>query len=588
MKKIGYFMALLVFSLSSCELNELPKATATPEDIFGTESGLRTYSYSFYNALPSVSNAYQLDAMADYGAVNSLNTFIRDGAFTAETSSGWDWSQLRNINHFIENCANSQVSETTRNNFLGIARFFRAYFYYEKIVRFGDVPWVDQALGIEDTDVLFAGRDSRTVIMDRVMEDLDFAYANITDNGTDGTLINKWTALGLKTRVALFEASFRKYHDELGLQGTANTFYQHVVDAATELMANGPYSLYTGQGVELSQRQLFVSDAPVTTEVMLAVAASKDLAVLGDANWWWTSATYGPRYSLVRPFINTILNIDGTPYTDRSSYNTETFYEECQARDHRLAQLIRTPGYQRNGVTTVPNFASHTYTGYQPIKYALDDPQYDNSGLNTNALPLMRYAEVLLNFAEAKAELGTLTDADWSASIGALRARSGITGGLNNLPTTADTYLQQTFFPNVSDPVLLEIRRERQVELALEGFRFNDLKRWKLGELMAELPWTGIYVPALNQLVDLDNNGTTDVVFYDGSTSGPTITVPSGTARVPIGGPSTNFQTLTADKHLEWFKAQPRTWYTDGRQYYYPIPATAITKNNNLEQNPGW
>jgi len=200
----------------------------------------------------------------------------------------------------------------------------------------------------------------------------------------------------------------------------------------------------------------------------------------------------------------------------------------------------------------------------------------------------MRYAEVLLNYAEAKQELGTFTDADWSKTIGALRARAGISSGINSLPTKVDSYLKNTFFPEVNNPVLLEIRRERQVELALEGFRFNDLKRWKLGPLMANLPWTGIYIPALDKLIDIDHNGTPDVVFYEGSKSAPSITVPAGVAKVAIGGKSTNFQTMTSDNHLEWFKAVKRTWDDNNKQYLYPIPSAAIVLNSNLTQNPGW
>lgn len=586
-RNIWFALGLSVCLFSACELDETPQASASEGDIFGTENGLKTYSFSFYNNITSGSNSFKGDAMADYGAVNSLNDFLVDGAYSAETSSGWSWSTLRNINHFIANCTSPNLSDEVKNDYIGIARFFRAWFYYDMITRFGDVPWVDRPLGIDD-EALFAGRDSRTLVMEKIMEDLDFAYNNIKATGSDGTLITKWTALGLKTRIALFEGTFRKYHPELGLQSTADIYLQHVVDAAEELMSKGPHSLNTAQGVENSQRQLFISDNPVTSEVMLAVAFSKDLAILNDANWWWTSATYGPRYSLVRPFINTILNIDGTPYTDRASYKTEMFYEECAGRDHRLSQLIRTPGYSRNGVAAPPNFASHTYTGYQPIKYTLDDPYYDNGSYNTNAVPLMRYAEVLLNYAEAKAELGTLYDPEWKKTIGALRARAGVTGGINTLPTVVDNYLKQTFFPEVNNPIILEVRRERQIELALEGFRFNDLRRWNRGELMAELEWSGMYVPALNQLIDLDHNGSFDVVFYDGSQTGPSIEVPSGVAKVPIGGKTTNFQTLTPDKHLEWFKAQKRTWSSNGRQNYYPIPATAITKNENIEQNPGW
>jgi len=574
--------------LSACKLDETPKATASAEEIFGTESGLKTYSYSFYNALPSGTNAYELDAMADYGAVNNMDNFIREGAYSAETSTGWSWTELRNINHFIDNCTNPEVDEVLRNNYIGIARFFRAYFYYNMVVRFGDVPWVDHALAVDEDDILYAGRDSRAVVMQHVMEDLDFAYNNIAATTSDGTTITKWTALGLKTRAALFEASFRRYHTELdnthpGIRDEVDQYYQYVIDAAKILMEAKPYSLYTGQGVELSQRQLFISDAPVTQEVMLAVALSKEQSVMGDANWWWTSATYGPRYSLVRPFINTILNLDGTPYTDRPNYNTQEFFDECQDRDYRLAQLIRTPGYMRNGVASPPNFASFSYTGYQPIKYTLDDPYYDNAATNTNALPLMRYAEILLNYAEARAELGQITADDWQKTVGALRARAGVAGGVTALPTKVDTYLKNTFFPDINDPIILEIRRERQVELALEGFRFNDLKRWKRGELMANLEWSGIYVPALEQAMDLNHDGANDVIFYDGSKNAPNVNVP---AKVAIGGKATNYQTLTSDKHLEWFKSQPRYW--EDRQYYYPIPANAIVENNKLEQNPGW
>ncbi|UIR57939.1 RagB/SusD family nutrient uptake outer membrane protein [Sphingobacterium sp. SRCM116780] len=585
-KNVFYISAFALF-FSSCELNEVPKASATEDDIFGTESGLKTYSYSFYNNITSGSDAYKGDAMSDYAAVNSLNDFMVKGAFSAETSSGWSWSTLRNINQFIVKNNNPNLADNVKNNYNGIARFFRAWFYYDMLVRFGDLPWVDHPISQDEKELLYATQDSREVVVKHILEDLDFAFQNINETGGDGTMINKWTALGLKTRVALFEGTYRKYHN-INLETKPDQFFQMVVDAGKILMEQSPYGLNTAQGVQASQRQLFISNTAVTKEVMLAVAFSKEQAVLNDANWWYTSATYGPRMSLTRQFINTILNIDGTPYTDRANFQTQEFFEECQNRDYRLAQLIRTPGYMRNAVATTANFSSHTYTGYQPIKYTLDDPYYDNGAYNTNAVPLMRFAEVLLNVAEAKAELNQMNATDWQKTIGAIRARSGVTGGINELPTKVDNYLKQTFFPNISDPILLEVRRERQIELALEGFRFTDLKRWKLGTLMATLPWTGIYVPALDKLMDLDHNGTSDVVFYDGNKSAPSITVPAGVAKVAVGGKATNFQTMTSDNHLEWFKAQPRDWDATDRQYLYPIPAAVLVRNNNLKQNPNW
>jgi hypothetical protein len=138
---------------------------------------------------------------------------------------------------------------------------------------------------------------------------------------------------------------------------------------------------------------------------------------------------------------------------------------------------------------------------------------YDGGTRNDNSISLIRYAEVLLNYAEAKAEVGTITNEDWSKTIGALRGRAGITGGLTSLPVTIDTYLQQNYFPAISDPVLLEIRRERGIELSWEGLRYNDLIRWKRGELLTK-SWNGFYVPALNTPLDLNEDGKMDVLFY--------------------------------------------------------------------------
>lgn len=453
-----------------------------------------------------------------------------------------------------------------------------------KVVRFGDVPWIDKTFEV-DSEELYAGRDPRTVVMDHVLEDLNFACENITRTKDEtGSLVTKWVAYALKSRICLFEGSFRKYHAELGLEDTSDRWFQEAASAADVVIKESGHSLYTGAGTEASFRTLFISDTPVTSEVMLASCCDANLGVLGEANWWWTSGTFGARFSMIRTFINTFLNTDGTPFTSRSGYEKMEFYDECQGRDQRLAQTIRTPGYQRDGKPAAPNFNGYSFTGYQPIKYTLDASRYDEGALNTNAIPLFRFAEVLLNYAEAKAEMGTLTDADWGMTVGALRARAGITGGLSTKPTKVDTYLQQNYFPTITDPVILEVRRERSIELALEGFRFTDLKRWKRGELMT-MRWTGIYIPALNVQMDLDHDGTTDVIFYNGTA--PT-GLPACCTPIAVGGKSQQGITGETSGNLTWSDSDPRIWYPDGRQYYYPIPASAILKNSNLKQNPGW
>lgn len=573
--------------LSACSMDEIPQASVDKETVFSNEKGLETYSYSFYNMLPSVTDGYNQDAMCDYGAVTNYDDFIRAGAYSPEVSSGWSWTDLRNINYFIENCTNEAVEESVRNNYIGLARFFRAYFYYEKVVRFGDVPWIDRTLSVDD-ELLYAPRDSRTVVMDHVLEDLDFACEHITRTSDEtGSLVTKWVAYALKSRICLFEGTFRKYHTELGLTDTADKWLQEAANAAETVMNESGHSIYTGAGEDASFRTLFISDSPVTSEVMLASVADEGLGVLGSANWWWTSGTYGSRFSMIRSFINLFLMTDGTPFTDKPNHEKIEFYDECQNRDKRLAQTIRTPGYMRDGKPAAPNFNGYSYTGYQPIKYTLDDSYYDAGALNTNAIPLFRYAEVLLNYAEAKAEMGTLTDADLANTIGVLRARAGITGGLNAKPTKVDKYIQETYFPEISDPTILEVRRERSIELALEGFRFTDLLRWKRGDLMT-MRWTGIYVPKLNVQMDLDHDGTTDVIFYKGET--PT-GLPSSCTPIAVDGGDVTRQGLTGSNsgNLTWYDNDPsRVWHEDGRQYYYPIPKSAINLNGNLKQNPGW
>ena len=183
---------------------------------------------------------------------------------------------------------------------------------------------------------------------------------------------------------------------------------------------------------------------------MLSAICDLTLSILNDANWYWTSGTYGDKASFNRTFINTYLNLDGTPYTNNPAYTTMLFKDEVKNRDLRLKQTIRLGDYKRISAGVLvpgPPLFSYTFTGYMPIKWALDDMYYDTRDLNINSISMFRYAEVLLNYAEAKAELGTLTDAEWAATIGVLRTRGGITAGLNTKPTVIDTYLQSEIFP---------------------------------------------------------------------------------------------------------------------------------------------
>lgn len=589
MKKILACLAATTL-LFSCDLDEIPVSEVSKGPVFSTENGLELYANSFYDILPTPSAAHQGDNMCDYAARALVPAFILQDNYGPQQSDGWEWEKLRNVNYFIQHCADERVPEATRLNYIGLARFFRAWFYFDKVKRFGDVPWINKAMEVDDPD-LYAGRDARTLVMDSVRADLDFAAEHISlANDPTCSLVTKYVALAFKSRVCLFEGTFRKYHTEYNLQQSAAEWLNEAARAAEEVMNHSGYKLYTSAGDEKSYRDLFISQKPVAAEVMLAAVCDQSLSVLNDANWYWTSATYGPRLNLIRTFVNTYLMTDGTPFTDRKGYETLVFTEEVKHRDKRLQQTIRTPGYKRidgGAETPAPAVFSYTYTGYQPIKYCLDDVFYDSGANNDNSIPLIRYAEVLLNYAEAKAELGTLSDTDWAHTIGALRSRAGITGGLDAKPTRADGYLQAHYFPEIADPALLEIRRERGIELVFEGFRFSDLLRWKKGELMT-MPWNGFYVPELDRLIDLNEDGTPDVCFtmnenVENPVSGVTYVVVSETKAGKV-----NPQRLSGNTkgELTWLNNIPRVW--EGKHYLYPIPEMDIIMNPNLKQNPGW
>lgn len=584
MKKLIYVI-LIVAGTFACDMIELPESKISREPIFNSEVGLKLYTNSFYETFP---NAPALHTNSYYIAINSVIKYFTENGFSAEESSGWNWGTLRNVNYFIENNNNESVPPEVRNNYQGIARFFRAYFYFGMMQRFGDLPWIDHPLDVKD-DLLYSGRDPRTLIVEKIKEDLDFAIANIKErkDNTSSTITSS-VAAAFKSRVCLWEGTFRKYQTSYGLQSSASEWLQEAVDAAEYVMNSG-YSIYTGDGPELSYRKLFMSSVPVSGEVLYAVTFDTDQGVVHSGNRRYTSVTYGSSPAPTRSFVNTFLTLDGTPFTDTEGYQTKSFTEECQNRDYRLSQTIRTPGFTRisggQTVRTAPNYA-YAITGYHICKFTLDDVQFDNVDVCDNNAIIFRYAEVLLNYAEAKAELGSLTDSDWSKTIGVLRARAGITGGLDTKPIVADSYMKERFFPEISNPEILEIRRERAIELSFEGFSWADICRWKAGELVTEI-WDGIYIPELDVPYDMDDDGKPDVCFTKDLNPEK---VP-GVFYLYVGetlesGAVNNVQLDDATQSIVFMKDQIRTWHD--KLYFYPIPANDLVKNSNLGQNPGW
>ncbi len=577
MKKIIPFLIIAVLHLGCNDdfLDRAPLSEIAPENSFNTAQDLELYTNSFYNDLPGFGGVIGNDNRSDNVLFNGVPLEqTGNRIIPAEAGSGgWSWSDLRKINIFFENFERSS-DEVAKKEYSGVAYFFRALFYYNKLKRFGGVPWYDKVIGSDDTELLLKPRDSREFITQKIIEDLDKAIENLNTNQSSDR-VNRWTALALKSRVCLFEGTFRKYH---GGQG-ANELLNLAQQAAKRIMDEGPYSLYATGNPNTDYRDLFASNDAKEDEIMLTRRYSTDLDVINNINYYFTSPTQSD-VGLTKSIVDTYLLDSGLPFTSQSGYETFNFKQESQNRDPRMAQTIRTPGYIRIGgsSTVLPDFSA-SISGYQIAKFVSDESQ-DGFQTGYQDIPIFRFAEVLLNFAEAKAELGNLTQVDIEASINLLRARVGMPGlNLTNTNASPDPILQSRYtnVSGVNTGVVLEIRRERRVELVLEGFRYDDLMRWKNGKLLEE-HFNGMYFSGLGQF-DLDNNGTVDIeLFEDAPTSGAPQTLEIG-AVITLSN--------STDGNLVPFADRTKT-FDESRDYLYPIPSGDILLNPNLEQNPNW
>jgi hypothetical protein len=158
---------------------------------------------------------------------------------------------------------------------------------------------------------------------------------------------------------------------------------------------------------------------------------------------------------------------------------------------------------------------------------------------------------------------------------------------LTSKPAQTDTYLQENYFPEINDANILEIRRERAIELAWEGLRFADLIRWKKGELLT-MPWNGFYVPELNKPMDLNGDGKNDVLFYKATAPATMSGVTFINVSPTLANGSVNPQRLSNDTfgEISWLSNIERKW--EDKKYLYPIPTADLLINPRLGQNPGW
>ncbi|SHN09397.1 Starch-binding associating with outer membrane [Cyclobacterium lianum] len=598
MKRYSIYIAILGFlCLSSCDedfMDRYPQTSISPEEFFKTEEDLRLY----VNGLLSLPGMYEYqqdqssDNMATTGAIE-IKSMLTGSPNSQNITGGWNWGRLRNINYFLENSPNADASPEAIQHYEGLARYYRALFYFNMVKRYSDVPWYDQLLNPSDEELLYKGRDSRETVVAGMMEDLAFAAAHVREDVPSGTPGN-WAVKNFFARVALYEGTYRKYHDELGLQGSANEFLTLARDLAREIMDSGNFSLHQTGNPERDYAALFNSqDLSGNSEVILFNPYDLNKDKSSDINYT-VFGTY--EQSPSRDLVQTYLMRDGSRFTDQPGYETLSYVEEFENRDPRLSQTLVYPGWVREPEPDefIP-ILNRNFTGYFQQKGYNNTT--DNVALGSLDYPSYRYAEVLLTYAEAMAELGTLSQSDIDMSVNLLRQRAGVADlQLSQANAQPDPVLMDRY-PQVSGPmtgVLLEIRRERRVEFALEGYRYDDLMRWSAGKLLENIP-EGMYFPGLGKY-DMTGDGIEDIILIDKDADIPGDPQKETNA---LGKMLIYYKAGTVDDNVTVYLengAQGGTLVTettarnfeDPKFYYRPIPFQQVTLNPNLEQIFGW
>lgn len=571
MKANIIYIILILFFLGSCRkdfLEQRPLDAIGNSSFWKTPKDLEMYVNQFYPIFPNNTrdDMNLLDGNSDNLIQVGFNSVLAGTEVLSATDAGWsnNWSNIRSVNYFLNNYQTVSGSFDLMKQFVGEAYFFRAYFYFALVRRYGDVPWINKVLE-GNSEELYLARSPRNIVMDSVIADLDKAISYMGNKGEgSASRLNSQVALLFKSRVALFEGTWEKYHANtlFGVAGADGSAYLRIArDAANEVMDGGLYEIYSSGDPSIDYAHLFgQNDYSANPEVMFWKKWNKDLGLVR-----WTPSIWGMGMGVTKELVDSYLSIDGLPIAVSPLYTGDaTLLNAVKNRDPRLAQSIWVPGDYMNilatGDTTIFEKADINQTGsylnvtgYQLKKYS--NMWGDNLKLNYYQSEIgsiiFRYAEVLLNYAEARAELGEITQMDLDLTINKLRDRVGIPH-LSLGSITPDTNWD---YPLLS-PIINEVRRERRVELSFEGLRLDDLLRWRAHSIFV-------------------NKRSLGAKFVQ--TDYPTMVI------------GTNIYVNTngyIDAHQ---KSLPAGYgFKPERDYLSAIPTSELTLNKNYTQNPGW
>lgn len=606
MKRICKYMIMgaVALSMTACNdsfLDRTPTNDLNDNAFWNTTSDLETYCNGIYNEAASngtyrfmigfhsdaysvkVTGPYSMEAMSDnFATMDGSQTWASAVAAGIENQpsgnpsyASWTWNLLRRINVFMANYDRVQTDESAKLPYVGEALFFRAWFYLYMVQNYGDVPLVTIPLETNSPE-LYGERTPRKDVMAQVLKDINDACSYLPAEEWGANRLTKGAALALKARIGLYEGTYRKYHN----LGDEAEFLNACVEACEQLMTMG-YEIYDTGNPDKDYTTLFTTDDLSSNKEVIFYRKY----AAGLKRHRMCGYTVNLRNGGTKDFVDDYLCLDADgvarPVALSHDYSNDTPEQEFANRDPRLSQTFLAPGNDAAkalfedgnlGKFTFPRLGNMTnwptLTGYHAIKYYIREQ--DKKGFNeeTHDYPLFRYAEVLLNYAEAKAELGQCTQDVLDKTVNVLRDRVG----MPHLTTTPE--MDPKYAKYGLDALLIEIRRERRVELSFEYLRYQDLMRWAWGDKLKER--------VLGMRLE-------DSAFSDPRYDGNITKAGSSDAG---NNPIYVFVAEDGKQYIDAYGgtnyAVERRSFDPAKDYLRPIPSSAIAANPALGQNPGW
>ncbi len=534
LKNILTISASILF-FTACDVERLPETNISDATFWRSETDIKTANNYLYTFLPD----FNTDDNWSDDAFGLASNNISDGSRLAPATATADFNNqyllIRAANNILEKGPKTGLAAATLDRYLAEAKFFRAWGYFNLFQRYGGVPLITKTL--DDTSPeLSAGSATRDAVLDLIYADLDFAAAKLPSATALGTAdygrIAKTAALAFKARVALFEGTRAKFHK----YGDAKKHLTLAYNAAKAVMDSKEHDLYAGPYFNLFQ---YEGEGRANKENVLVKQYGVSLTDRVVSQNYCRATLENGNKSPTKALVDSYLMVDGLPMDKSPLYKAPVLSTDVFVnRDTRLSDDILKKGDSYIFTNPVFSMSSLVFakTGFTFRKYwNIVDWNNQASFIDRD---LIRYAEVLLIYAESRFELDeAITDADLNLTVNRLRKRGAVAALTNDFAKTNGLTMRD------------EIRRERRVELAQEGFRYWDLLRWKTAEIELPKPVLGNYF--------FKEFGTT----------------------VKVNVTKDNF-IITQDASFRKFDPN--------RDYLWPLPINEIALNPSMKQNPGW